>query len=282
MPELSRRDFLKSGSIGTVGIAIGATSSAPLLSQPLNEHEPPQIALGLASYTFRKFSLDETLAMTTRVGLTKIAFKSFHLPLESSESEIKTVIEKTKSAGLDPYGCGVIYMQNEDEISRAFNYARAAGMRLIIGVPRPELLKSVNQKVQEYNIGLAIHNHGPGDENYPSPTSVVEKINGLDPRIGLCLDIGHTQRLSLDPSAEAKHYAARLLDVHIKDVTDSTANGTSVEIGRGVIDIPKFLKTLLKIRYRGVVSFEYEKDENDPLAGLAESVGYINGVLDAI
>ena len=104
----------------------------------------------------------------------------------------------------------------------------------------------------------------------------------LDQRIGLCIDIGHTKRLGLDPSEAAKKYADRLHDVHIKDVSAETAEGSTIEIGRGVIDIPKFLRTLQKIDYQGNVSFEFEKDGKDPLPGVAESVGYVRGVLSVI
>jgi sugar phosphate isomerase/epimerase len=235
--------------------------------------------LGMASYTFRRFSLEETLVMTKRLGLRRIAFKDFHLPLKSSEAEINAVSKRVRDANFELYGCGVVYMENETEVEQAFKYARAAGMKVIIGVPSHELLNSVNKKVQEFDIKLAIHNHGPEDKRYPTPESVYEKIRGLDPRLGLCLDIGHAQRAGLDPSECAKKFAERLLDVHIKDVTASSKEGMSIEVGRGVVDIPKFLQTLLKLDYSGTVALEYEKDENDPLPGAAESIGYIRGVL---
>jgi len=173
-------------------------------------------------------------------------------------------------------------MKNEDEVHRAFNYARTAGMRVIIGVPEHDLLELVNKKVQEFDIKLAIHNHGPGDKRYSSPESAYEKIKNMDPRMGLCIDIGHTKRIGIDPSADAERFADRLHDVHIKDVSAATEKGGTVEIGRGVIDIPKFLRILLKINYRGAVAFEYEKDAQDPLPGVAESLGYVKGILSVI
>jgi inosose dehydratase len=136
--------------------------------------------------------------------------------------------------------------------------------------------------VKQYDIKVAIHNHGPGDEVYPTPASAYELIKDLDPRIGLCNDVGHTCRSGIDPAVSAAKYADRLLDVHMKDVSAAVREGHTVEVGRGVIDIPKFLRTLVKINYQGIVSFEYEKDENDPLPGLSESVGYVRGVLAVI
>lgn len=235
--------------------------------------------LGMASYTFREFNLDETLAMTQRLGLKKIAFKSFHLPLESSDSEIKAAVKKVKARDLELYGCGVVYMKNKEEVDRAFRYAQAGGMEVIIGVPNHELLEYTNQKVQEYDIKLAIHNHGPGDKLYPTPQSAYDRIKDLDLRMGLCLDIGHTQRSGIDPSEAAERVADRILDIHLKDVTAASAEGGPVEIGRGVIDIPWFLRTILELNYTGIASFEYEKDSKDPLPGVAESLGYIKGLL---
>lgn len=269
-----------------MGMAAASLSSFTLASPgcPKTEAEKPQkgLSLGMASYTFRNFPLEETLAMTKRLGLKKIAFKSFHLPLESEEEEIRAVARKVKEAGLELYGCGVVYMENEGEVQRGFNYAQAAGMKVIIGVPEHELLSLVNQKVKEFDIQVAIHNHGPTDKRYPTPESAYERIKDLDHRIGLCIDIGHTQRCGVDPSESAEKFADRLLDVHIKDVSAAAEKGTTVEIGRGVIDIPRFVRTLLNLDYKGNTSFEFEKDVDDPLPGVAESVGYVRGVIAAL
>jgi sugar phosphate isomerase/epimerase len=233
----------------------------------------------LASYTLRKFSLEQTIEMTDRVALEYICLKSMHLPLESAPEEIEQAAVQVRQAGLKLYGCGVVYMKTEEEVNRAFEYAARAGMTTIVGVPQPDLLALVDEKVRKYDIQLAIHNHGPGDKLYPTPASAYGRIEKLDRRIGLCIDIGHTKRAGVDPASAAEKFADRLLDLHLKDVTSGTAEGRTVEAGRGVIDIPKFLETLLRIRYGGIVSFEYEKDAQEPLPGLAESVGYVRGVL---
>lgn len=283
--EKTRRQFLKLAGAGTAASLAGVSGCSRTHGQQSHHSKAASkrlFQLGLASYTFRKFNLDQTLTMTRRLGLKYIALKSFHLPLESTTVEIRTVAGKVKSAGLKLYGGGVIYMNSEAEVHRAFDYAKAAGMQVIIGVPKPELLGLVNKKVAQYDIKVAIHNHGPGDMVYPTPQSAYEKIKDLDRRVGLCIDIGHTQRAGVDPSESAKKYADRLLDVHIKDVSSAAAQGTTVEIGRGVIDIPKFVRTLLNIEYSGLVSFEFEKDERNPLPGVAESVGYVRGVLAAV
>lgn len=280
MKKTTRREFFKLAATGTAAASLSTLlSPSPRHGRLQPESEAGSLKLGMASYTFREFGLEETLSMTKRLGLRHICFKSFHLPLESTEDEIIAVAKRVNEAGLDLYGCGVVYMRNAEEVSRAFDYARAAGMRIIIGVPDHELLDLVDKKVREYDIQVAIHNHGPGDKLYPTPESVYEKIKDLDSRIGLCLDIGHTLRAGVDPADSATKFVNRLLDVHLKDVTAASSEGGPIEIGRGLIDIPQFIKTLLKDNFTGVASLEYEKDGKDPLPGAAESIGYIKGVL---
>jgi len=281
MENQTRRQFLQV-------VSIGAAASLMKVTDSLGQDQNPGAAakktlkLGLASYTLRKFSLDRTLAETARLNLKYIALKDVHLSLKSTPAECEKAAEQARKAGIELYGGGVIYMRNETEVHQAFDYAKAAGMKVIIGAPEHELLPLVNKKVQEYDIKLAIHNHGPTDKNYPTPASAYDRIKDLDRRIGLCDDIGHTMRAGVDPAVSAERFADRLLDVHMKDVSAATAKVQAVEVGRGVIDIPKFVKTLLKIGYEGVVSFEYEKDADDPFVGLAESVGYVKGVLAAV
>ena len=238
--------------------------------------------LGLASYTFREFSLDTTIEYTKRLGISKIALKSMHLPLDSSEADIKAAAKKISDAGLELYGAGVIYMKSEAEVNQAFAYAKAAGMKMIIGVPNHDLLPLAEKKVKETDIKLAIHNHGPGDDLYRSPKDVYEKVKGLDKRIGLCMDIGHVVRIGEDPSVWAEKFKDRIYDIHLKDEDKAQEDGKPLEIGRGVTDIPAFLKTMIKVGYTGYMSLEYEKDGKDPLPGAAESFGYVRGVLKVI
>jgi inosose dehydratase len=289
MTKTSRRKFLISAGAG-LGAGFGAAAAGGWTPAGSGRGPSPAPAagsefgfsLGLASYTFRAFGLDEALGMSRRLGLRKITFKSMHLPLESTPDQTRAVLTKVKAAGLDLYGGGVIYMTTEAEVRRAFEYAKTAGMKLIIGVPNPEFLPLTATLAKTYDIGVAIHNHGPTDKLYPTAASVYEQVKGLDRRMGLCLDVGHEERCGLVPAVSAETCFDRLLDVHIKDMSASTAAGTAVEIGRGVIDIPKLIRTLVRLKYAGTVSLEYEKDEKDPLPGAAESVGYVRGVLAAL
>lgn len=271
-----RRGFLKGMGLAAASAAAGGASRRPGGS-PAGE-----LRLGLASYSFRAFSFDEALAMTKRLGLGRISLKSMHLPLETPAGGIREAAAKARALGIEPYSGGVIYMTKAAEVDQAFAYAKAAGMEMIIGVPNHDLLPRVEERAVALDIRLAIHNHGPTDKLYPSPESAYEKVKGLDRRLGVCLDVGHTQRCGIDPAVSAERCFDRLHDVHIKDVTAATADGATLEAGRGVVDVPKLLRTLLRLGYAGTVSLEYEKDEKDPLAGAAESIGYFRGVLAAL
>lgn len=285
MSGLSRRKFIKNNL--AAGLFMAANPSALVYSARNNrpscsDWRPEKkhgFSLGLASYTFRAFSLEQTITMTLRLGLEKLVLKDFHLPLTASPTEIRAAAARVREAGLDLYGCGVVYLEKPEEVDQAFSYARAAEMRMIIASPNPDLLPLIEKKVKETGISLAIHNHGPGDRFYPTPADAYHLIKNLDGRLGLCLDIGHAARAGVDPAEAVRKFSDRLLDVHIKDVSAASREGQTVEIGRGVIDIKSFLKAIMAINFRGTLAFEFEKDEKDPLPGVAESVGYVRALL---
>lgn len=275
----SRKTFLKVIGATTAIAALnplkaGQMAVAKPLAAPLN--------LGLASYTLRKFSLDQTLAMLSRLDVKYVALKSMHMPLDSSKSQLKEIKQKVNDAGINLYGAGVIYMKTEDEVNQAFEYAEAAGLKLIIGVPSPELLTLTEKCVKETDIKVAIHNHGPEDDVYPSPKSIMDKVGSMDERLGLCIDVGHTLRAGFEPADDIRKYKDRLYDIHLKDINSSKPEGRTLEMGRGVLDIPGVLKALTEINYKGVLGMEFEKDSDDPLVGLAESYGYARGVMKMI
>ncbi len=282
----TRRQFLQWTGVGTVAsltVGGGLRQDSIAAEQDRDSTRSKRtFGLAIASYTFREFPLDKALAMTARLGLKRICLKDFHLPLGSTPQQIAAIVSKARRAGIDPYACGVINMHQADDVQRAFEYAKAGGMRIIVAAPSYSILPLIGEKVREYNIRVAIHNHGPGDKFFPLPEVAYEKTKGLDRRVGLCIDIGHTVRAGGDPSRAAERFADRLFDIHMKDVSAATAKGHTVEAGRGVIDIPRFLRTLKKIGYCGNLSFEFEKDEHDPLPGVAETVGYVRGALDSL
>ena len=249
------------------------------------EQLPPETGekfkLGMAGYTFVHFDLDKTLEIMQKLNVRYLCIKDFHLPFSSTDEEIAAFHAKLAAKGVTGYAVGPIYMRSEKEIDDAFEYAKRVGVKTIVGVPNVDLLPYVDKKVKEYDFKYAIHLHGPDIEIFPDADDVWKHTKDLDPRIGMCLDIGHDTRNGKDPVADLKKYHARVFDIHIKDVTGNTKLGYSVEIGRGIIDFPAFMKMLRKVGYTGVCNLEHERNMKDPFMGIAESIGYFRGMIKA-
>lgn len=268
---MKRNQFIK-----TLGLSSLALSSKAHF-QPTAAFQG--LKIGLASYTLRKYSVDQVIEIMKRLAIKDVCLKSFHLPFDASPEVLKNTIDKLKSNGLNPYGAGVIYMKTNEEVEKYFNYAQNAGLKMIVGAPEHHVLPKVEEMVKATDIKIAIHNHGPEDKIFPSPASIYQKIKNLDSRIGLCIDTGHTFRLKQDPAAEFRKYRDRLFDIHLKDLNKQTADAENVEIGRGVMNISLYLQVLKELKYEGIISVEYEKDAEYAAYGLTESVGYLRGIL---
>ncbi len=279
MKKFTRRELFKISGIGLATLPFVKITSVFANKQMIDSAKIKYPVFGLASFSTREFTLDQTIEMCKRLGLTKLALKDIHLPLNSTNEYIGEVLSKIHAAGINFFGAGVIYMKSKEEVNKAFDYALKAELTEIIGVPGIELLPYVESKAKEFNINVAIHNHGPNDKLYPGPKDIYDKIKNMDKHIGICLDIGHTQRNGEDPADALKNYFDRIMDIHLKDETSADINGQTIEIGRGVIDIPKFIKAIIDLKYSGNITFEFEKDPKDPLPGLAESIGFVKGVL---
>ena len=277
----TRRTFLKKA-----GASVALTSMAPAVASVAAPESNKAAGddlfkLGMAGFSFVNFNLDQSLEMMRKVDVHYLCIKDFHLPYASTAEQIAAFHEKLKQSGVTGYGVGPIYMKTEQEIDNGFDYAKRVGVKLIVGVPNEELLPYVDKKVKEHDMRYAIHIHGPDIKLWPNATSVINAVKNLDPRVGLCFDMGHDTRFGDDAIADLEKYAKRIFDIHLKNVTAASKEGKTCELSRGVIDIPAFVAMLRKIKYDGSCSLEYEKDMKDPLAGIAESVGYFKGVCDA-
>lgn len=279
----TRRTFIRKGLLGaSAATMMAAPAASAFAGRSERAAAADRFDLGIAGYSFVHFDIDASLAMMKRMDIHYLCIKDFHLPLESTDDEIAAFHAKLAASGVTGYAVGPLYMTNSKaEIDRAFDYAKRVGVKLIIGIPNKEDLGYIAEKTAEYDIRYALHNHGPEDKLYPNATSIFELVKDLDSRMGLCFDMGHNMRDGQDPIRDVERYHERIFDIHLKNVTAADKAGSTCELGRGVIDIPAFVAMLRKVGYEGKCSLEFEKDMEDPLAGLAESTGYFRGVLDA-
>ena len=242
----------------------------------------PGIRLGLASYTFRQFPRTKVIEWMKELRLTTINCKDVkdHLPSTSVEAE-QAAIADYKAAGITiTAGGNISFPKDEDADMRAkFEYAKRAGFKAIVCDPEVAVLPRLEKFVKEYNIPVAIHNHGPEHKVFHSPADVLKYISKMDPRMGCCIDIGHTMRAGMNPVDAIKLVGPRLFDLHTKDLAIADAKDSQVAVGEGILPIPAIFKALIDIKYKGNVDLEYEIHGDDPMPGVIESFAYMRGVL---
>jgi sugar phosphate isomerase/epimerase len=240
--------------------------------------------LGVASYSFRKFPRADAIRMTKELGTPYLNVKEFHLPLNSTPEQIDAAKKEFADAGIILVGCGNVSFQKDDEadIRSKFEYAKRAGFPLIVCAPTHVTLPKLEKFVREYDIKIAVHNHGPEDKHFPTPQSVLAVVKSMDPRCGLCIDIGHTSRTGVDVVESIAEAGPRLLDMHAKDLADPKVKESQVPVGEGKLPIPQIFMQLIKMKYGGCVNLEYEIEENNPLPGMQKSFSYMRGVLAGI
>lgn len=282
-----RRSFFKLAALGAAGAALSELGTADTIigqaMRPVTGPNAPDdgLKLGIASYSLRNFSRQQAIEMTKALGTPYINLKSVHLPYEATPAEIAAARREIEAAGLQIVGGGMITFETDtdDGVRKYFDYAKAAGMPVIVGTSKPNVLPRIEKFVKQYDIKLAIHNHGPEDPDFPSPYDVLKAVKGMDPRMGLCMDIGHTVRTGTDPVRAAADAGPRLLDLHAKDLRDLMVKESQCIVGEGRIPIPALFRQLEAMKYSGYVNLEYEIDADDPLPGMKQSFAYMRGVL---
>jgi sugar phosphate isomerase/epimerase len=277
--KISRRIFI-SGVSEVLGVAV--------LSSELDAQQyhiaGADFRLGVASYSFRKFSRAQAIEMTRDLGTRYLNVKEFHLKLDSTAQQIDAAVQEFHAAGIILVGCGNISLQKDDEsdIRSKFEYAKRAGFPLIVCAPTQVTLPKLEKFVKEYDIKIAVHNHGPEDKNFPTPQSVLKVVKNMDPRCGLCMDLGHTALAGVDVVESIAEAGPRLLDMHAKDLRDTRGEQSFCPIGEGILPFPQIFLELIKMNYSGCVNLEYEGEPENPMPGMQKSFSYMRGVLAGI
>ena len=286
--NVPRRSFLKLAVLGAASAALpeklyGLEATPDVARGPASHSTSKEVGLrlGVASYSLRNFPRAKAIEMTKALGTPYINLKSVHLPYESSPVEIAAARREIEAAGLQIVGGGTITFETDTDegVQKYFDYAKAAGMPVMVSTCHPSVLPRVEKFAKRYDIKVAIHNHGPEDEHFKSPYDVLKAVKGMDARMGLCMDIGHTVRTGTDPVRAAADAGRRLLDMHAKDLRDLKVKESQCIVGEGKIPIAELFRQLEAMRYPGYVNLEYEIDADDPLPGMKQSMAHMRGVL---
>ena len=296
---IDRRSFIGLGALALCATGSKALAAASCCAEKKCKKVP--FKLGVAGFTYHKYNIDETLAFLEKLDVHYLCIKNFHLPFDSTPAQIAEFKKKCADHGVTGYGVGPIYMASDEEAKKAFDYAAAIGVKTVVAVPTEQKEMEVDGKkkkvrfhsrarceylaglCKEYDMRIAIHNHGP-DIPYCFPTgeSAFNMVKDLDPRMGLCLDIGHDFRAGQNPAESIRKYGSRIYDMHIKNVKFDAKKNIAVPMPRGDMDMWEIVKALVEVNYTGCCSLEYERDFKDNLAGVAESIGYFKGLIKAI
>ncbi len=278
---LSRRDFVRSGVLTAAAFATPAHAFS-LAYEPPPAAEGSPIGLGLASYTFRNFNRAQMIGIMKQLNVFALNAKDVkdHLPMDAKEEA--TALADYAAAGIKLHAAGAIYFPKDEDadIRGKFEYCKRAGIGVIVaGDPTVETLSRIEKFVKEYDIRIAIHNHGPEDKLWPSPLDVLKAVKNMDPRIGCCIDVGHTVRAGTDVVQAIHEAGPRLFNVHMKDLASFQDKESQVAVGDGIMPVRKMFEALIMTRYQGFVDLEYEIHPDDPMPGIIASFAYMRGVL---
>jgi sugar phosphate isomerase/epimerase len=280
---LSRREFVRTAGMVTAAVAASSVSLASGQKKPLGKASP--IRLGLASYTFRNFSRAQMIGFMKQLNLSALNAKDVkdHLPADAQQEA--AAVGEYAAAGIQLHAAGAIYFpkDEDDDIRAKFEYCKRAGIGIIVaGDPAPGTLPRIERFVKDYDIRIAIHNHGPEDKLWRSPLDVLKAVKGMDPRIGCCIDVGHAARAGTDVVQAIHEAGSRLFNIHMKDLTNVESKESQVAVGDGILPVRKMFEALIATKYQGFVDLEYEVHPDDPMPGVISSFAYMRGVLEGL
>ncbi|MGB7598978.1 MAG: sugar phosphate isomerase/epimerase [Candidatus Sulfotelmatobacter sp.] len=275
----SRRDFVRSS---VLALAASAVPNAFAADRVHSSEEASPIRLGLASYTFRNFDRAQLIGFMKQLNVFALNAKDVkdHLPIDPQREA--AALADYALAGIQLHAAGAIYFTKDEDadIRSKFDYCKRAGIGVIVaGDPTPENLPRIEKFVKEYDIRIAIHNHGPEDKLWHSPLDALKVVKGMDPRIGCCIDVGHAVRAGTDVVQAIHETGPRLFNIHMKDLSNFQSKESQVEVGEGRMPVRKIFEALVETKYPGFVDLEYEIYPDDPMPGVIASFAYMRGVL---
>jgi sugar phosphate isomerase/epimerase len=263
--------------------ALGIAAAVAAKPAAASSDSKPAIGfkLGVCSYSVREFQRELAISMIRKLGVAYVSLKEFHLPYTSTAEEIAKARSEFEKAGLTIVSGGNIDLREEDPalLRRYFQYARACGMPMMVCAPTHKTLPAVEKLAREFDMKMAIHTHGPEDPYFPTPQVVLRAVKDMDPRMGLCMDVGHSMRGGADVVEEIANAGLRLFDMHFKDLKKRNDKDSQCDVGEGVMPVVAIFEQLRKTGYRGCVNLEYEINSDNPLPGMLHSMGYMKGLV---
>ena len=278
---VTRRHFLAVASAATTAAfastsLLTATARGALLQKPKS-----RINLGIQLYSLREFSVEAALKHAKEIGFTQVEFYSNMLPLDSTPEKIAAVKKQVADLGLSISAHGVNRFTKDAAANRKwFEFAKAVGIPCLSADPDPDSFDSLNELVKEFDIRIAIHNHGP-THRYNKALDVLHAVEKYDARIGACADLGHYIRSGEKPTEVIRLLKGRLYGIHLKDFAEMKDKTKGVILGKGHLDCNAVVEALLAVDFPadGAFSLEYEENPKDPIAEIKECFAIANAAV---
>jgi inosose dehydratase len=282
---LTRRSFLHAGA----ATAAGLLAARPVGAQPAAAPGDlvGDISLGVQSYTFRQFNLEQALRRMKDLGLKYAEFYNAHIPMTSTAEQLRGILALCREYEVTPVGFGVQSFGNDhDANKRVFDFAKSIGVRYLSADPAPNSFDSLDKLVAEHNIAIAIHPHGPagkGLHRWYSAEVILAAVRDHHRLIGACLDTGHLIRAAqlgerLDPAQQVRLMGARNFAMHLKDHDNRRREDVVFGAPEGALNVAQVLAALREVRFAGAISIEYEAHPQDPSPDMRRCVDYVRGV----
>ncbi len=274
---IDRRAFLAATAATAAGLLTARTAPAADDFAGFN--------VGVQSYTFRNFDLEQMLKKTKELGLKNAEFYSKHIPADSTPEKLKAILALCKEYEVTPLGFGVSpFSKNHDANKKLFDFGKAVGVKYLSADPSMDSFDSLDKLCEEYQIAIAIHPHGPaGGKNrhqWWSAEVIMKAVKDHHKLIGTCLDTGHLIRMEqlgekLDPAEQVKIMGARNFALHLKDHDNKKKTDVPFGDPTGVLDVPAVLKALKAVKFTGHIAIEYEANPNDPSPDMKRCVAFV-------
>jgi inosose dehydratase len=276
MNHLSRRHFVAFSSVGLASLAHSRWAV-----DVHAEAAKTGMKLGIQLFSLRNYSVDDALRHAKELGFEQVEFYSKMLPTNASAAEIATIKQKVQAQGLSISAHGVNKLTKDAAANRKlFEFAKELGIRNLTVDPDPDSLDNVNALVKEFDIRVAIHNHGP-KHRYNKALDVLRAIEGRDERIGACADLGHFIRSGERPVDVIRLLKGRLYGVHLKDFAEMQDKAEGVVLGKGHLNCAEVFDAMRQTGFPsdGALSLEYEEHPENPLNEIRQCVAVAKAAL---
>ena len=255
-----------------MGAAMLGTRQSAAANATRRLKEELGLTLGIQMFSLRAFSADVALQHAAAAGFEQVEFYKGMLSPNASADEIAKIKRMVAEQGLSMSAHGVNRFGKDTKANEnLFEFAKAIGVKNITADPEPAAFDQLDELVEEFDIRIAIHNHGPR-HRYNRVVDVLKAIEGHDERIGACADLGHYIRSGERPTEVIRLLQGRLYGIHLKDFAEMKDKAEGVILGKGHLDVEAVVDALIAVKFPsdGALSLEYEKNKNDPIADIQE------------